>query len=184
MRKRRAAGKDRKETSLERLERVRKYRRDNPLQHAAHQAVAKALKSGKLIPELCWCGKKGEAHHEDYNKPLEVEWMCRQHHMEHHAVKNEDQIPFVDWKLWGKAVPERRERSGNPDEINHPSYKIDVATADLIRERFALGARQADLMREFGLSRALIFNVVHDLSYKTKHSLKNTEFNPEDFPNA
>ena len=33
------------------------------------------------------CGAKAEAHHEDYNKPLEVTWLCRKHHLEHHKNK-------------------------------------------------------------------------------------------------
>lgn len=32
------------------------------------------------------CGNvNSEAHHEDYDKPKEVIWYCRKHHMEHHG---------------------------------------------------------------------------------------------------
>lgn len=44
-----------------------------------------------LIEKLpcCVCGDpKSEAHHEDYDKPLEVVWYCREHHLEHHALQN------------------------------------------------------------------------------------------------
>lgn len=30
------------------------------------------------------CGRKGEAHHEDYKKPLEIIWLCHKHHGEKH----------------------------------------------------------------------------------------------------
>ena len=48
-----------------------------------------AVRSGKLYEQPCEvCGEnKVEAHHDDYNKPLEVRWLCRKHHDEHH--KNE-----------------------------------------------------------------------------------------------
>ena len=32
------------------------------------------------------CGASAEAHHDDYDKPLEVRWLCRKHHMEHHRL--------------------------------------------------------------------------------------------------
>ncbi len=44
------------------------------------------IKRGLLIPLPCeMCGKiKVEAHHEDYNKPYEIKWLCFKHHREHH----------------------------------------------------------------------------------------------------
>lgn len=33
------------------------------------------------------CGKKAEGHHFDYNKPLEVVWVCRTHHKKIHTGK-------------------------------------------------------------------------------------------------
>ena len=40
---------------------------------------------GKLEPQGCKiCGEPAQKHHEDYSKPLEVTWFCRQHHLEHH----------------------------------------------------------------------------------------------------
>ena len=47
----------------------------------AWSQVARAIKKGSLIkPEACSsCGgsePRIEAHHEDYNKPLEVIWLC------------------------------------------------------------------------------------------------------------
>jgi hypothetical protein len=56
----------------------------NPEKHAAREAVKRALKRGVLVrPETCSvCGGGGpiEAHHPDYNFPLDVEWLCRQCH--------------------------------------------------------------------------------------------------------
>ncbi|WP_197737298.1 hypothetical protein [Aquicella siphonis] len=46
------------------------------------------IKNGLLIPYPCEiCGKKEvEAHHEDYNKPYEVRWLCREHHRALHKT--------------------------------------------------------------------------------------------------
>lgn len=47
-----------------------------------------ALKAGRLIKKPCSvCGvtEKVEAHHPDYDYPLEVVWLCRQHHYEKHG---------------------------------------------------------------------------------------------------
>ena len=45
-----------------------------------------AIRNGTLKKLPCEvCGvKKSEAHHADYSKPLEVKWLCRQHHAELH----------------------------------------------------------------------------------------------------
>lgn len=40
---------------------------------------------GKLVERPCQvCGAKAEMHHHDYSKPLEVEWLCRLHHLALH----------------------------------------------------------------------------------------------------
>lgn len=44
------------------------------------------IKRGKLKKEPCKvCGsEKSESHHEDYSKPREVIWLCREHHLIYH----------------------------------------------------------------------------------------------------
>ncbi len=46
-----------------------------------------ARSRGDLVPEPCEvCGTTEDiqGHHNDYSKPLEVRWLCRTHHNEHH----------------------------------------------------------------------------------------------------
>ena len=46
------------------------------------------IKRGKVIRKPCEaCGEeKSEGHHEDYSKPLEVKWLCRKCHLNHHKL--------------------------------------------------------------------------------------------------
>jgi hypothetical protein len=64
------------------------------IRKSARDKVYNAIKTGKLLKQPCEvCGKSLEiaktahAHHEDYNKPLEVIWLCRTHHAERHHNK-------------------------------------------------------------------------------------------------
>ncbi len=65
---------------------ARTWKQRNKHKTRAHATVARALKSGKLERGPCdVCGESiAEAHHEDYTAPLDVRWLCRQHHLEHH----------------------------------------------------------------------------------------------------
>jgi len=57
----------------------------------ARQAVHRALKSGTLVKQPCEVcqSKDSQAHHEDYAKPLEVCWLCMDHHKERHRILKE-----------------------------------------------------------------------------------------------
>lgn len=72
--------------------RSRKYRENpiNKLKEKARGIVNKRIQSGKMVkPETCVeCGAFGkvEAHHEDYNKPLEVLWVCKRCHFKKHTI--------------------------------------------------------------------------------------------------
>ena len=54
---------------------------------AARKIISEMVRGKFLIRQPCEvCGaEKSEAHHDDYEKPLEVRWLCRKHHREHHA---------------------------------------------------------------------------------------------------
>lgn len=53
---------------------------------AAHNAVARAVRSGELIREPCVrCGcPKSLGHHESYDRKLDVTWLCQPCHMQRH----------------------------------------------------------------------------------------------------
>jgi hypothetical protein len=59
---------------------------EQKLKIAARNEVRKALLRGDLVRQPCErCGKPGHAHHDDYQRPLDVRWLCRKHHLEEHA---------------------------------------------------------------------------------------------------
>ena len=64
----------------------KKYIEKNKDIAVAHSLVHKAVESGLLIRNACEiCGEeKTEAHHDDYNKPLKVRWLCKKCHVEWH----------------------------------------------------------------------------------------------------
>lgn len=67
-----------------------RYSSDNPEKIVAHEKVRQALESGVLTrPVSCdFCDvsdAKLESHHDDYDKPLSVLWLCSQCHHSLHA---------------------------------------------------------------------------------------------------
>ena len=73
----------------ENRERYRKwYSRKSPESKKAHGILRHARDKGEIAPEpclICGTGQNLEAHHENYDKPLEVVWLCRSHHKLLHA---------------------------------------------------------------------------------------------------
>ncbi len=72
--------------SARRAEEKRVYKERYPERVKARMTVFNRIASGKLIPQPCEsCGlgvteTSIQAHHEDYTKPLEVNWLCMDCH--------------------------------------------------------------------------------------------------------
>lgn len=58
-----------------------------PHKTKARQALARAVRSGKLARKPCEkCGDaNSQGHHADYSKPLDVNWLCARHHAQAHG---------------------------------------------------------------------------------------------------
>lgn len=74
---------------------MRHWRKTHPMnaeqrfKDNARSYAACYKKRGKLVPEPCevsGCESPTEMHHPDYTKPLEVRWLCRDHHLVLHSL--------------------------------------------------------------------------------------------------
>ena len=61
---------------------VKLYIKKFPERYKANYTLRNMIKVGKVIREPCViCGNvKSHGHHIDYNKPLDVVWLCAKHH--------------------------------------------------------------------------------------------------------
>ena len=66
-------------------EKNKRIRKKHPEKTRARTYLNTYLKRGKIQKQPCACGEtKVDAHHSDYSKPLDVIWLCRQHHADLH----------------------------------------------------------------------------------------------------
>lgn len=65
---------------------LKAWRLKNPKKAKAHGVVRRAIKNKKLTSRPCEiCGAiKTHAHHDNYNYPLMVRWLCPAHHKQWH----------------------------------------------------------------------------------------------------
>lgn len=65
------------------------YVSDNPKIRSAHVLLGNAVRDGRVAKqscEVCQSTYRIHGHHDDYDKPLEVRWLCSKHHMEWHRL--------------------------------------------------------------------------------------------------
>ncbi len=65
------------------------YRKKHPQKHKANDIVNKRIERGVSLtrqPCIVCNTPNAEAHHEDYNKPLDIVWLCKQHHEALHTI--------------------------------------------------------------------------------------------------
>lgn len=72
---------------------VKRYYKQNKYKVICWVEFRKGVRRGLITRKPCEiCGKeKVEAHHDDYNKPLEVRWLCVKHHNKVHKLINKSQ---------------------------------------------------------------------------------------------
>jgi hypothetical protein len=98
---------------------------ENKLKKKAHQAVAYAIQTKRLIRqpcERCNTTQNVVAHHEDYNKPLDVMWLCKQHHKERHM-----------------EIDKENKDKPKTDMVNHPPHYTQggIETIEYIRAKLS-----------------------------------------------
>lgn len=69
------------------------WRVQHPDRRAAQVALGNAARDGKVIAwPVCAvpdCDKRPVAHHPDYDRPLDVVWLCQAHHKQAHELTRE-----------------------------------------------------------------------------------------------
>ena len=67
------------------LKAMRRWREANPEAYRAHNILNGRVQRGSVVKsdacERCGAGGRIEGSHDDYSKPLDVEWLCRSCHM-------------------------------------------------------------------------------------------------------
>lgn len=91
----------------------------------ARSAVGDAVKRGRLVSQPCsWqedpdgpaCGRRPvDAHHDDYDVPLGVRWLCRKHHAHAHTRSKSMTGPVQA----GETISLRRFRN-DPGALGEP----------------------------------------------------------------
>src|SRR5262245_21627464 len=73
----------------------RRIRRENPAKYRAWIITSAAIARGKLLKkpcEVCACVLNVQAHHDDYNEPLAVRWLCKKHHAQRHVEMRSEML--------------------------------------------------------------------------------------------
>lgn len=67
-------------------ERQARWRERNPKARWAHVALQSAINRGLIERQPCAvCGAEpADGHHDDYDRPMLVRWLCRRHHRAEH----------------------------------------------------------------------------------------------------
>jgi predicted ATP-dependent serine protease len=62
------------------------WRKEDSRRSSVHSKVARAIRKGEIKKKpCCICGsEKSMAHHESYDKPLDIVWYCQVHHKQRH----------------------------------------------------------------------------------------------------
>ena len=82
---------DRERGNRQSYEDTKIYRGKYPKKHKAHNLVNNEIRHKRLLKKPCQvCGKtKVHGHHDDYNIPLKVRWLCAEHHHQWHSKHGE-----------------------------------------------------------------------------------------------
>jgi hypothetical protein len=98
-------------------------KRGTELQRKCWNYYERALKLGWIVRESCEvCGNpRSQGHHENYELPLAVKWLCRKHHSQEHVRLG-----------WGYIKPPRAYKgmgSGRKDSLETRERKRQSALA-------------------------------------------------------
>ena len=87
---------DRKRGNRQNKGYLKEYREKYPKKYKAHILVNNHKRKGNISESPCeYCGGLNVvAHHDDYDKPLNIRWLCQAHHKQWHEINGEGLNPF------------------------------------------------------------------------------------------
>lgn len=151
----------------------KRWRARHPEKDRAHRAVEAAIRKGTLVRQPCYvpgCENQAQAHHDDYDKPLEIrKWACASHHIKDHwkeswreqrngraiIVVQETTIVEEDADADGRqpiasTLPERPEMSGGAWQNERVVAEADAKRGNVYRARAGMKRGKAHVgVREF-----------------------------------
>lgn len=105
------------------VSRQREWQRANPEKHAAQRAAYEATVRGTLVrPATCSRCPNGSphAHHDDYSKPLDVIWLCKECHVAHHVA-----LRAVDPEVIARReTSKRREQAARREYLRSEARRV------------------------------------------------------------
>jgi hypothetical protein len=107
----------------------------------AHKLTAKAIRNGILKRQPCEvCGDPiSEGHHDDYDKPLDIRWLCTKHHGEAHGKKGDEKraetFARAVQELWGICPPDSSAPIATEKKVIYEGDKVYLTWTESIRLR-------------------------------------------------
>lgn len=138
----------------------RNWRKNNPLKVRAHIAVNNAIRSGRMAKptKCCKCGvvsSELQAHHNDYEKPLEVTWLCSCCHSSLHKQKRRER----------GQTPKQYIKKGYNDYRGKNQNKKDELFPKAVELRKS-GYSYGKISKSIGVSTSQIYKWLNETCYK------------------
>lgn len=115
------------------------------------RAIARAaIQRGDIKPKPCEkCGEKGHGHHRNYDDPLDLQWICRKHHLKAHGKKPR------------KIVEKKRLKRRDWISSLGPASSTYFSAPSVRTALLAGNPKLKTLTRGIGISRAVLLKVLH-----------------------
>lgn len=138
----------------------RKWRNSNRKKSYAHSVLNWAVRTGAITKRPCEvCGAEpAQAHHYDYNKPLDVLWLCHKCHVKAHHPNAKPKTPA---KIRIPAPKKVRKGPTQASLIKRKAEMLPVAK-QLLQE----GKSYGEIAKHVGASKGTIFKWLNDVDYK------------------
>jgi transposase-like protein len=136
------------------------WRERNPEKHKAHIILNEAIRTKQIIkPKNCQkCDKEKplQAHHEDYNKPLNVIWLCSSCHHKTHKLKRIESNSYKQKKVY---IRKGYNNKGKSKPYKKPLY------FDKAKELRNQGYSYSQIANKLDISKSQIYKWLNNTPY-------------------